>query len=239
MHRKGAQDAKRAKVFTKLIRELTVAAKSGADPENNSRLRSAIIAARVANMPKDTMDRAIKRGAGGEDDTDYQEIRYEGYGPGGTAIIVEALTDNRNRTAAEVRSYFSKFGGAMGETNSVNFQFDHLGCLTFDVTPTLSFDALFEAALEAGATDVAMEDDLYEVYTEVESLHEVRTALAKTCGEPKAAKLVWKPKLLVSVEEKNVETLFKLVNALEDNDDVQTVFGNYDIDPALLEKLDL
>ena len=162
MYRKGAQDAKRAKVFTKIIRELITSARISADPEANSRLRQAIIAARSANMPKDTMERAIKRGAGGEDLTDYVEVRYEGYGPSGVAVIVEALTDNRNRTAGEVRSAFTKFGGSLGETNSVSFMFDRVGIIRYP-KDKISYDALFEMALEAGAQNLEETDKGFEI----------------------------------------------------------------------------
>lgn len=239
MYRKGAQDAKRAKLFTKLIRELTVAAKVNPDPEANPRLRSAITAARTANMPKDTMERAIKKGAGNEDGADYQEVRYEGYGPGGVAIIVEALTDNRNRTAAEIRSIFNKQGGNMGETNSVSFQFDQLGALTFSPQgsgKTLNPEALFEAAIEAGAQDMESHDDSFEVYTAPDDLHQVLDTLTKTSGAPEKARLIWKPNVTVNINEEQFVTTLKLLNALEDNDDVQMVFSNFEVDPALMEK---
>ncbi len=236
MHRKGAQDAKRAKVFTKLIRELTVAAKSNPDPTANPALRLAITAARAANMTKDTMERAIKRGAGAEEGSDYHEMRYEGYGPGGTAIIVEALTDNRNRTAADVRSTFNKYGGNLGESNSVSFQFDRLGLITYPAK-VASKDDMFEAALEAGAEDVASTDDGHEIYCASDALNTTRDALAQKFGDPISAKLVWQAKNTVSVSEDHAETLLKLIDVLEDNDDVQEVFSNFDIDPAVLERL--
>lgn len=233
MHRKGAQDAKRAKVFTKLIRELTVAAKSGADLENNPRLRTAISAARAANMPKDTMERAIKRGAGGEDGDNYEEIRYEGYGPGGIALIVEALTDNRNRTASTVRSTFSKFGGNLGETNSVSFQFDHVGAIQY-AADKASGDKLFEIALENGADDVEIGTDFHEVFSAPDQLHALRDALAATLGDPESAKFSWRPKITVPADQHTAETLMKLIDALEDNDDVQEVFSNADIPEDVL-----
>lgn len=220
MHRKGAQDARRAKVFTKLIRELTVSAKISADPEANSRLRSAIFAARDANMPKETIDRAIKRGAGGEEGIDYQEITYEGYGPGGVAVIVEALTDNRNRTAADVRSTFSKFGGNLGETNSVNFQFDRCGFLMFPLTIGTEEEVL-EAALNAGATDLVLTEDGYEIFCAMTDLNEVRSQLK--FGDPQQAKLIWRPKNFIAASP---ESLIKLIDTLEDNDDVQAVYLN-------------
>ena len=236
MHRKGAQDAKRAKVFTKLIRELTVAAKAGADIENNPRLRTAIHAARTANMPKDTMERAIKRGAGGEDTDNYEEIRYEGYGPGGVAIIVEALTDNRNRTASTVRSTFSKFGGNLGETNSVSFQFDHVGAIHYPAEK-VSGEKLFELALEHGADDVEIGTSFHEVFCAPSQLHALRDALAKALGDPESAKFSWRAKVTVPADKHTAETLLKLIDALEDNDDVQEVFSNADISEEVLAGL--
>jgi YebC/PmpR family DNA-binding regulatory protein len=236
MHRKGAQDAKRAKVFTKLIRELTVAAKAGDDLENNPRLRTAIIAARKANMPKDTMERAIKKGAGGEDTSNYEEIRYEGYGPGGVAVIVEALTDNRNRTASNVRSSFSKYGGNLGESNSVSFQFDHMGAIQYPADK-VNGDKLFEIALEHGAEDVEIGDHFHEVYCNLSHLHSLREALSKSLGDPESAKFVWKPLNMVSVDNDTAETLLKLIDVLEDNDDVQEVYCNCDFPQEVLDKL--
>jgi YebC/PmpR family DNA-binding regulatory protein len=183
MYRKGAQDKKRAKLFARLIREVTVAARSGLpDPEANPRLRTAILAARAANMPKDNVDRAVKRVAGGEDDTDYEEIRYEGYGPGGAAIIVEAMTDNRNRTASEVRAAFSKCGGSLGETNSVSFLFDRIGVITYEADAA-SVDEMFEAAVEAGAEDVEPTGDGHEILCAPDDLTAVREGLAERFGD--------------------------------------------------------
>jgi YebC/PmpR family DNA-binding regulatory protein len=236
MHRKGAQDAKRAKVFTKLIRELTVAAKGGEDLEHNPRLRTAIGAARKANMPKDTMERAIKRGAGGEDAANYEEIRYEGYGPGGVAVIVEALTDNRNRTASNVRSTFSKYGGNLGESNSVSFQFDHVGAIQYPADK-ISGDALFELALENGAEDVEIGENFHEVFCKLTDLHHLREALSKTLGDPESAKFIWKPLNMVAVEASTAETLLKLIDVLEDNDDVQEVYCNCDFPQEMLDTL--
>jgi YebC/PmpR family DNA-binding regulatory protein len=233
MHRKGAQDAKRAKIFTKLIRELTVSAKQGLpDPAFNPRLRAAILAARAANMSRDTIERAIKKGSGGEGGG-YEEVRYEGYGPGGTAIIVEALTDNRNRTASEVRSAFGKHGGALGETGSVSFQFQRVGRITYPASAG-SAERVFEVALEAGANDVESWDDGHEVYCDTERLNEVREALEKELGEPESARLTWRPSARVPVPDETAETLFKLIDVLEDNDDVQAVVANFDVsDDAL------
>ncbi|MGB8274763.1 MAG: YebC/PmpR family DNA-binding transcriptional regulator [Alphaproteobacteria bacterium] len=237
MYRKGAQDAKRGKVFTKLIRELTSAARSGiADPAMNPRLRSAIIAARDANMPKDTIERAIKRGAGQEEGTNFEEIRYEGYGPGGVAIMVEALTDNRNRTAGEVRSAFTKYGGTLGESGSVNFLFDRVGMIRYPAQAA-SADAMFEAASEAGADDVQSSSSEHEVACAPEALNEVRDALAGKFGEPGAARLEWRPRTRIPAEGESAATLLKLLEALEDSDDVQAVFANYEIPDAVLLKL--
>ncbi|MBS4045310.1 MAG: YebC/PmpR family DNA-binding transcriptional regulator [Alphaproteobacteria bacterium] len=237
MHRKGAQDAKRAKVFTKLIRELTTAARSGQpDPAANPRLRAAIQAARVANMSKDTLERAIKRGAGNDAADNYEEVRYEGYGPGGVAVIVEALTDNRNRTAGEVRAAFSKNGGALGETNSVAFMFDRVGEIVFPVATGTS-EALFEGALEAGAEDVQSDEDGHSVICAQDDFAAVREALEKKFGEPKSAKLVWKAKTTTPVEGEKAETLFKMIEVLEDSDDVQTVYANFDISEDELKRL--
>jgi YebC/PmpR family DNA-binding regulatory protein len=237
MYRKGAQDAKRGKLFTKLIRELTTAARVGSpDPLANPRLKAAIVAARGANMPKDTLDRAIKRGAGGDDDTAYEEVRYEGYGPGGVALIVEALTDNRNRTASEVRAAFSKGGGALGETNSVSFLFERVGDIAY-AAKAASADAMFEAALEAGATNVESAAEVHEIVTTVEDFAQVRDALEAKFGAPERAKLAWRPTTTVTVDEDTAESLLKLIDTLEDNDDVQTVWGNYEVADAVLQKL--
>jgi YebC/PmpR family DNA-binding regulatory protein len=229
MYRKGAQDAKRAKIFTKLIRELTVAAKSGsADPAANPRLRAAIAAARTANMSKDTMERAIKRGSGGADDTSYEEVRYEGYGPGGVAIIVEALTDNRNRTASDVRTAFSKCGGSLGESNSVSFMFGRMGVIRFPAAAA-GADAMFEAALEAGAENVESDAAGHEITSQPEDFAAVREALERKFGAPEFAKLAWRPQNTVPIGGETAESLLKLIDQLEDNDDVQTVSANYEI----------
>ncbi|MFN4312225.1 MAG: YebC/PmpR family DNA-binding transcriptional regulator [Ferrovibrio sp.] len=237
MHRKGAQDAKRAKVFTKLIRELTTAARMGQpDPNTNPRLRAAIQAARAANMPKDTVDRAIKRGSGADGTDNYEEVRYEGYGPGGVAVIVEALTDNRNRTAGEVRAAFSKNGGALGETNSVSFMFDRVGEIVFPAAAA-SAEALFEGALEAGADDVQSDEDGHTVTCGQDDFAAVREALEAKFGEPKSAKLVWRPKTTTPVDGEKAETLLKMIDVLEDSDDVQTVYANFEISEDELRKL--
>jgi len=237
MHRKGAQDARRAKAFTKLIRELTVAAKTGLpDPNANPRLRAAIQAARAANMPKDTMERAIKRGTGGGDDTNFDEVRYEGYGPGGVAVIVEALTDNRNRTASEIRAAFSKLGGSLGETNSVSFMFERVGRIVFPAAAA-NADAMFEAALEAGAANVESSEGGHDVTCAPDDFSACRDALEKRFGAPQEAKLSWQPKNTAAVGETDAETLFKLIETIEDNDDVQSIFANYEVADAVLAKL--
>jgi len=237
MHRKGAQDARRGKVFTKLIRELTTAARMGLpDPAANPRLRAAVIAARDANMPKDTIERAIKRGAGGDDGANYEEVRYEGYGPGGVALIVEALTDNRNRTASDVRSAFAKHGGALGETNSVSFMFERIGLIVYALDAG-SADAVFEQGLEAGASDVQTGDESHEIVCAVEDFNAVREALEKSLGAAQSAKLVWRPVTTAAVDQAQAEQLFKLIETLDDNDDVQTVTANFEISDAVLARL--
>lgn len=236
MHRKGRQDAVRSKLFSKLAREITVAARMGLpDPNMNARLRSAIIAARVENMPKDNIERAIKKASGG-DSENYEEIRYEGYGPGGAAIIIEAMTDNRNRSASDIRSYFTKNGGNLAETGAVSFMFDHVGLVGFkpDVaTP----DDMMEAAIEAGADDVVSTDEGHDIYCEHIVLGEVSKTLEARFGEPRQSKLVWRPQNLVTVDDEAGEKLFKLVGALEEHDDVQHVYVNFEVSDALAEKL--
>jgi YebC/PmpR family DNA-binding regulatory protein len=237
MHRKGAQDAKRGKIFTKLIRELTVAAKNGLpDPNSNPRLRAAIIAARQANMSKDTVDRAIKRGAGGADDANYEEVRYEGYGPGGVALIIEALTDNRNRTASDIRTAFSKFGGSLGETNSVSFMFDRIGAVRYP-RETASEDAMLEAAIEAGADNVESDPEAHEVTCAPDQLNAVRDALEARFGAPQSARLGWRPQTTVAIADEPADKLLKLLEALDDNDDVQTVVANYEVSDETLTRL--
>jgi len=237
MYRKGAQDKKRAKLFSKLGRELTVAAKTGGDdPSANPRLRSAIAAARVNNMPRDNIERAIRKGLGSDADSDFEEIRYEGFGPGGIALIVEALTDNRNRTASEIRAAFSKNGGSLAETGAVSFMFDRLGEIRYPATVG-SEEAVFEAALEAGASDVASSASGHEITCEPENLHAVASALEDRFGEPLSATLVWRPQSLVPVEESDASALFGLFDILDDNDDVQTVSANYEIADDILERL--
>ena len=236
MHRKGAQDKKRAKIFTRLIRELTVAAKAGADPDSNPRLRTAIAAARAANMPKDNIDRVLKKAAGGGEETNYEEIRYEGYGPGGVAIIVDALTDNRNRTASEVRAAFSKYGGNLGETNSVGFMFDRIGLISYP-KDLGSSEAAFEAAVEAGASDVEATQAGYEFICSTDEFNNVREYLEEEYGPPESAGFSWKPQSTVELSADQASTLLKLLDVLDDNDDVQSTAANFEISDDVLEKL--
>jgi YebC/PmpR family DNA-binding regulatory protein len=236
MHKKGKQDAARSKIFGKLAREITVAAKMGLpDPAMNPRLRAAVIAARAENMPKDNIERAIKKASGG-DGENYDEVRYEGYAPGGVAVIIEALTDNRNRTAGEVRSNFTKAGGALAETGAVAFMFDRVGLVAYDAK-VASEDAMLEAALDAGAQDVASDEDGHEVVTTIEDLNDVAKSLEAKFGEPRSAKLVWRPQNTVRVDDEAGEKILKLIGALEDNDDVQTVYANFEVSDALVAKL--
>jgi YebC/PmpR family DNA-binding regulatory protein len=238
MYRKGAQDKKRAKVFTKLIRELTTAARTGLpDPATNPRLRAAVLAARQANMPKDTVERAIKRGAGGGADEAYEEVRYEGYGPGGTAVIVEALTDNRNRTASEVRAAFTKAGGALAETNSVSFMFDRIAEVAYPAATATAEDML-EAAIEAGANDLESDPEQHIVTCAPEELNAVRDTLEARFGPATSARLVWRPKTTSPIDENTATTLFKLLEALEDSDDVQNVYSNFEVAEDVMARLD-
>jgi YebC/PmpR family DNA-binding regulatory protein len=237
MYRKGAQDKKRAKIFTKIIRELTTAARTGLPEANaNPRLRAAITAAKEANMPKDTVERAIKRGSGADDGENYEEVRYEGYGPGGVAIIVEALTDNRNRTASEVRAAFTKAGGNLGESNSVSFLFDRFGQVTYPASAA-SADAMFEAAAEAGADNVESGPQEHAITVAPEALNELRDALERRFGAASSAGLVWRPKTLAPVEGATAEALFKLLETLEDSDDVQNVYANFEVSDDVMARL--
>jgi len=237
MYRKGAQDAKRAKLFTKLAREITVSVKEGGDdPSANPRLRAAIIAGRKENMPNDNINRAIKRATGEGAAEVFEEIRYEGYGPGGVAVIVEALTDNRNRTASEVRAAFSKHGGSLGETNSVSFMFDRVGVVEYPADAA-DADAMFEAAVEAGADDVQTTDNGHEVICAIENFNTVRDALEGDFGEAREAGLVWRPQNTVEIDEDKAGTLLKLVDTLDDNDDVQKVHSNFEVSDEVMAKL--
>ena len=236
MHKKGKQDAIRSKLFSKFAREITVAAKMGMpDPAMNPRLRLAVLAARQENMPKDNIERAIKKAVGG-DAENYDEVRYEGYAPGGVAVIIEALTDNRNRTAGEVRSYFTKAGGALAETGAVSFMFDHVGSIEYPGSVG-SEDAIMEAAIEAGADDVISNEEGHEVVTTIESFTEVAKALEAKFGEPRKSKLVWKPQNTITVDDEAGEKILKLIGNLEDNDDVQNVYANFEISDALVKKM--
>lgn len=235
MHRKGAQDAKRAKKFTRLIKELAVAAKSGTDPEGNPRLRTALLACRGANMPKDNIDRVLKKAEGG-DGEQYDEIRYEGYGPGGVAVIVEALTDNRNRTASEVRATFNKFGGNLGETGSVSFMFDRVGQILYP-HDAADDEAMFEAGLDAGADNVESDDNGHEITTAVEDYNSVREALEQSFGTPEESDLTWKPHNTTPINEDQAQTFMKLMDALDDLDDVQNVASNVDIPEDVMAKM--
>jgi YebC/PmpR family DNA-binding regulatory protein len=236
MHKKGKQDAIRSKLFSKFAREITVAAKMGMpDPAMNPRLRLAVLAARQENMPKDNIERAIKKAVGG-DAENYDEVRYEGYAPGGVAVIIEALTDNRNRTAGEVRSYFTKAGGALAETGAVSFMFDHVGSIEYPGSVG-SEDAVMEAAIEAGADDVISNDDGHEVITTIENFTEAAKALEAKFGEPRKSKLVWKPQNTITVDDEAGEKILKLIGNLEDNDDVQNVYANFDISDAVMSRL--
>ena len=236
MHKKGRADAARAKLFGKLAREITVSAKMGLpDPAMNPRLRAAVLAARAENMPKDNIERAIKKSQGGEGEN-YEEIRYEGYAPGGVAVIVEALTDNRNRTASEVRSYFTRYGGSLAETGAVSFLFKRVGLVQYDAGKA-SADAMLDAVIEAGADDVSSSPAGHEVIASTENFHEVARALEAKFGEPTKAGLMWRPQNSIAVDDEAGEKILKLIESLEENDDVQNVYANFEISDALLQKL--
>src|SRR6476620_467759 len=236
MHRKGRQDKVKSKLFGKLAREITVSAKIGLpDPAMNPRLRAAMLAARAENMPKDNIDRAIKKATGGDAES-YDEIRYEGYGPGGVAVIVEVLTVNRNRSAGEVRASFTKSGGNLAETGAVSFMFDHVGVVEFDAK-VASADAMLDAAIEAGAEDVVSGEGGHEVYTAQDSLRDVAKALEAKFGEPRKAALMWKPQNTVAVDDIQGEKLLKMIETLNENDDVQNVYANFEISDALVARM--
>ena len=238
MHRKGAQDARRARMFNKLAREITVSARVGLpDPAANPRLRAAILAARTQNMPRDRIDRALRSALpGGDDDHIYEEVRYEGYGPGGVALIVEALTPNRNRTAANLRAVLARHGGSLGETNSVSFMFQRCGRIVY-ASKVAAADAMFEAALEAGAGDITETADGHEVTTDVEEFAAVRDALEQRFGPAAEASLVWRPMTTISPDEEAAAMLIKLLDLLDEDDDVQSVVANFDIPQDILERL--
>jgi YebC/PmpR family DNA-binding regulatory protein len=230
MHRKGAQDKKRSALFSKLSREITVAAKMGMpDPANNPRLRAAVVAARVEGMPKDNIQRAIDKSQGG-DIANYEEVRYEGFGPGGVSLIIESLTDNRNRTAT------AKKGGNLGASGSVSHGFERLGLIAYPASAG-SADAVFEAALEAGADDVQSSEDGHEIWCSIENLHDVARALEPVLGDSGQAKLAWKPGTMVTVGAEDAAQLMKLIDVLDDDDDVQTVWGNYDVPDDVMASL--
>jgi YebC/PmpR family DNA-binding regulatory protein len=236
MHRKGAQDKKRSALFSKLSREITVAARMGLpDPNMNARLRQAVITARKEGLPKDNIERSINKASGG-DAANYEEIRYEGFGPGGVALIIEALTDNRNRTATNVRTAVSKNGGNLGAGGSVSHGFDRLGLISYPAAAG-NAEKVFEAALEAGAEDVSSSEEGHEIWTALDSLHEVAKALESVLGEADGAKLAWRPQTMVTVGEDDAGKLLKLIDALDDDDDVQTVWGNYDVPEEVMAKL--
>ena len=235
-HRKGAQDKKRAKIFTRLIKELAVAARGGTDPASNPRLRTALAGCRAANMPKDNIERVLKRAEGGEGEQ-YEEIRYEGYGVGGTAFIVEALTDNRNRTASEVRAAFGKFGGSLGETGSVSFMFDKVGQIIYPVE-IADADAMFEAALETGAQNVETDLETHLITTAPEDFNVALESLDEIFGAPEEAQLTWVAQNMLDVSEDQARTLLKFIDTLEDNDDVQSLSFNFEISDEIMTKLE-
>src|SRR6188508_529612 len=236
MHRKGAQDKKRSAAFSKLSREITVAAKSGMpDPDMNPRLRLACNNARAASMPKDNIQRAIDKASMGDAD-DYEEIRYEGYGPGGVALIVEALTDNRNRTAGEVRAIFSKNGGNLAETGAVSFMFSHVGVVEYDAKAA-STDTMLEAAIDAGAEDVTSNEDGHQILATPDSLNDVTKALEAKFGEPRKSAMLWKPQNTIALDDEAGEKILKLIESLDDSDDVQNVYANFEVSDALMQKM--
>jgi YebC/PmpR family DNA-binding regulatory protein len=237
MHRKGAQDAKRARIFAKIIREITVSAREGLpDPASNPRLRAAIAAGLKGNMTRDTIDRAIKKATGAGAAEHYEAVRYEGHGPGGVAVIVEALTDNRNRTAPVVRAAFSKHGGALGESNSVSFMFTRLGVVRYPASAA-SADAMLEAAIDAGADDAVSDAEGHEVTVGIEGFFSVRDALEHKFGQPTEAKIEWRPNMTVSLDEDKAKSVLKLLDVLEDDDDVQNVYANFEISDEIMRKL--
>ena len=228
MHRKGAQDKKRARIFSRLGSEISVAVRVGGfDPESNIRLRSAINSAKSINMPKDNIDRAIKQGEGNDTDSNYEEVRYEGYGPGGVAIIAEAMTNNKNRTAAEIRSTFTKYGGNLGETGSVSFGFKRLGSITIDIKLAKE-EELFEFIVENGSEDFEVNQEEYQIYCDQNELHNLNEKIVKKFGQTNSSELIWKGENNINVEKEVAEKLFKLLNILEENDDVQVVSSNFE-----------
>src|SRR5829696_7154003 len=236
MHRKGRADSARSKLFSKLSREITVAAKMGLpDPAMNARLRLAVNNAKAESLPKDVIERAIKKAAGGDAET-YEAIRYEGFGPGGVAVIVEALTDNRNRTAGLVRSLFTKYGGNLGETGSVSFMFSRVGEITYG-SRAGSADKVLEAAIDAGADDVVSDQEGHAIYCAADSLSDVSAQLSKTLGEPEASRVVWKPQTMAPLDEERAQALMKLMAGLDDDEDIQNVYSNFEVSDDVLRKL--
>ncbi|CTQ47135.1 YebC/PmpR family DNA-binding transcriptional regulator [Roseibium aggregatum] len=236
MHRKGRQDAARSKMFSKLSKEITVAAKMGdPDPDANPRLRLAVQNAKAQSMPKENIQRAINKSQSGDDDN-YEEVRYEGYGPAGVAVVVEALTDNRNRSASNIRSYFTKCGGSLGETGSVSFMFDRVGEIIYKPEAGEA-DAVLEAAIEAGAEDVQSDESGHTIYTAFEDLNDVSSALEQALGEADSTKIIWKPQNLTPVNADKAQTMMKLIDMLEDDDDVQNVYSNFDVDEETMASL--
>ena len=237
MHRKGAQDKKRAKVFSRLGREISVAVKvGGSDPESNIRLRSAISSAKSLNMPKDNIDRAIKKGQGNDPESNYEEVRYEGYGPAGVAIIVEALTNNKNRTAAEIRSTFSKFGGNLGESGSVSFGFNRLGNISLDKN-LVKEDELLDFLIENDTDDYEVSDNEYSIFCDQNNLHYLNEKISEKYGQTNFSNLIWRSKNNININKDNADKLFKLLEILEDNDDVQVVSSNFEVDDAVMSHL--
>ena len=237
MHRKGAQDKKRAKVFSRLGREISVAVKvGGSDPESNIRLRSAISSAKSLNMPKDNIDRAIKKGQGNDPESNYEEVRYEGYGPAGVAIIVEALTNNKNRTAAEIRSTFSKFGGNLGESGSVSFGFNRLGNISLDKN-LVKEDELLDFLIENDTDDYEVSENEYSIFCDQNNLHHLNEKISEKYGQTNFSNLIWKSKNNININKDNADKLFKLLEILEDNDDVQVVSSNFEVDDAVMSHL--
>jgi len=236
-HKKGALDAKRGKIFTRLIKEITIAAKNGGgDPDGNPRLRTAVLAAKAENMPAENIKRAIQRGTGELEGVSYEEISFEGYGPGGVAVIVEVLTDNRNRTAGEVRATFTRSGGNLAETGAVSFMFDRVGVVEYGAKAA-SAEAMLEAAIDAGAEDVVSSESGHEIYTAPAALRDVAKALEQKFGEPRRAALVWKPQNTVTVDDETGEKLLKLMELLNEHDDVQNVFANFEVSDALVARM--
>ena len=237
MYRKGAQDKKRAKIFSRLGKEIAVSVKiSGSDPNSNIRLRSAISNAKTLNMPKDNIDRAIKKGEGNDSDSNYEEIRYEGYGPAGVAIIVEAMTNNKNRTAAEIRSTFGKFGGSLGESGSVSYSFKRFGEISLD-KKLAQENEIFEFAIDNKSKDIEVTEDSYLVYCDQNDLHNLNEKIIEKFGETKSSQLMWKSENNIEVQKDTAEKLFKLLNTLEDNEDVQSVSSNFEVSDEILQTL--